>query len=144
MILQQNDSTKICNWCSRSSEETAFQAKQKNICSECRQGVPKEIIENSNVFYTYIHQCPYSNDIVYVGKGVNYRVISAWGSGSRDPDHAQWMYKILCDGNNPYSVFKIHDYGMSSLEAEKKEAILKTRFLEAGHSLKFCKDIKKG
>lgn len=142
MTSQSKDSIRTCNWCGLSEKEVKFQATQKNMCSPCRQGIPKEIIENSNVFYTYIHQCPYSNDIVYVGKGVNYRVISAWGSGSRDPDHAKWMYSILSDGNNPYSVFKIHDYGMSSADAEIKEETLKQRFKAVGHSLKFCKDVK--
>lgn len=142
MTLQKNASLKVCNWCGQSENEVKFQKAQKAMCSPCRQGIPKEIVETTPVYYTYLHVCPYSNDIVYVGKGVNYRALAAWGSGGRDPDHAKWLHERLVEGNNPYQLCQIHDYGMPADQAETKEATLKQKFKEAGHSLKFCKDIK--
>lgn len=41
-------------------------------------------------FYVYVHKCPDSGEVVYVGRGINKR---AWeiNGGKRKPDHVEWL-----------------------------------------------------
>ena len=119
---------KTCRYCYQTEKDTKFQQSQNDVCSACRQVMDKHEVAMSEAYYVYAHKCPYSGDIVYVGKGVNYRALHAWGSGSREPEHGRWMFHMMNEGHNPYELFPIVDYGLTDENAKQKESLYKRRY----------------
>ena len=84
-------------------------------------------------FYVYMHRCPLTSEIVYVGKGTGGRAWDVTRSRGTFKEHQTWMLELIDQGYVPSDwVFIIHK-GLDEREAFNREK----EFLYANGHVRF-------
>ena len=82
------------------------------------------------IHYVYLHVCPMSDDVFYVGHGSKGRAwrCDSYGDvpkyGHRSKDHSDYLDTLMMEGYCPADWVVIHAQGLSKKEAAEKEQFL--------------------
>lgn len=76
---------------------------------------------SKNIYYVYLHRCPQSSEVFYVGMGKAGR---AWECGSRSAIHKDKLLELVKSGYTPADFVELEVTGLSKQEATALEAAL--------------------
>ena len=77
--------------------------------------------KNPKVFYVYLHVCPKTKEVVYVGKGTSGRAWDVTRARAGYEEHQQWMLSLIAEGFLPHEWVEILHRGLTESEAFGKE-----------------------